>query len=48
MSNIRKAFENGKALLAFITCGDPDTETTAAAVRAAVENGADLKMKAMR
>ncbi len=42
MSNIKKAFENGKALLAFITCGDPDTETTAAAVRAAVENGADL------
>ena len=42
MSNIRKAFENGKAFIAFITCGDPDLETTAAAVRAAVENGADL------
>lgn len=42
MSNIKKAFENGKAFLAFLTCGDPDLETTAAAVRAAVENGADL------
>ena len=42
MSNIRKAFENGKAFIAFITCGDPDLTTTGAAVRAAVENGADL------
>lgn len=42
MSNIRKAFEDGKAFIAFITCGDPDLETTAAAVRAAIENGADL------
>ncbi|MCR5825344.1 MAG: tryptophan synthase subunit alpha [Oscillospiraceae bacterium] len=42
MSSIGKAFENGKAFIAFLTCGDPDLETTAAAVRAAVENGADL------
>lgn len=42
MSNIKRAFENGKAFVAFITCGDPDLETTAAAVRAAVANGADL------
>lgn len=42
MSNIGKAFENGKAFIAFLTCGDPDLETTAAAVRAAAENGADL------
>ncbi len=42
MSNIKRAFENGKAFIAFITCGDPDLETTAAAVRAAVANGADL------
>ena len=42
MSNIRKAFENGKAFIAFITCGYPDLETTAAVVRAAVQNGADL------
>ena len=42
MSNIRKAFTSGKAFIAFITCGDPDLETTAAVVRSAVENGADL------
>lgn len=42
MSNIHKAFENGKAFIAFITCGDPDLETTAAVVREAVQNGADL------
>ena len=42
MSNIRKAFEKGKAFIPFITCGDPDLETTALAVRAAVANGADL------
>ena len=42
MSKIQLAFENGKAFIAFITCGDPDAETTVAAVRAAVESGADL------
>ena len=42
MSKLRKEFENGKAFIAFITCGDPDLETTAKAVSAAVENGADL------
>ena len=42
MSKISSAFENGKAFIAFITCGDPDLETTAAAVRAAVQGGADL------
>lgn len=42
MSSTRKAFENGKAFIAFVTCGDPDLETTAAVVRAAAENGADL------
>ena len=42
MSNIRKAFENGKAFIPFITCGDPDLGTTAAVVRAAAANGADL------
>lgn len=42
MSRIKTAFENGKAFIAFITCGDPDLETTGAAVRAAVANGADL------
>lgn len=42
MSNIKKAFQNGKAFIPFITCGDPDLETTGKCVRAAVENGADL------
>ena len=42
MCKIAKAFENGKAFIPFITCGDPDLATTAAVVRAAAENGADL------
>ena len=42
MSNIAKAFANGKAFIPFITCGDPDLETTAKAVRAMAEAGADL------
>lgn len=42
MSKIKEAFANGKAFIPFITCGDPDLETTAAAIRAAVANGADL------
>lgn len=42
MNKIFQAFENGKAFIPFITCGDPDLETTAAAVREAVNSGADL------
>ncbi len=42
MSKIKSAFENGKAFIPFITCGDPDLETTAKIVREAVANGADL------
>ncbi len=42
MSNIKSAFARGKAFIPFVTCGDPDLETTAAVVRAAAENGADL------
>ena len=42
MSKMAKAFQNGKAFIPFITCGDPDLETTAAAVRAMAQNGADL------
>ncbi len=42
MSKIKTAFSNGKAFIAFITCGDPDLETTARVVRSAVANGADL------
>lgn len=42
MSKIKEAFQNGKALIAFLTCADPDLETTAAAVQEAAEHGADL------
>lgn len=42
MSNIAKAFQNGKAFIPFITCGDPDLQTTAAVVREMAQNGADL------
>ena len=42
MTKIRAAFAKGKAFIPFITCGDPDLETTAAVVREAVRNGADL------
>ncbi len=42
MSKIVQAFQNGKAFIPFVTCGDPDLETTKAIVKAAVANGADL------
>lgn len=42
MSNIAQAFAGGKAFIPFITCGDPDLETTAAAVKEAAANGAAL------
>ena len=42
MSKIKNAFAQGKAFIPFITCGDPDLETTAKVVRAAAANGADL------
>ena len=42
MTKIRQAFSRGKAFIPFITCGDPDLETTAAIVRAVAANGADL------
>lgn len=42
MSNIANAFKNGKAFIPFITCGDPDLETTEQIVYAMVEAGADL------
>ena len=42
MSRIAEAFKNGKAFIPFMTCGDPDLETTATAVRAAAQAGADL------
>ncbi|MCR5672156.1 MAG: tryptophan synthase subunit alpha [Lachnospiraceae bacterium] len=42
MSNIHKAFEDGKAFIPFITCGDPDLETTAKIVREMASSGASL------
>lgn len=39
---IQAAFAQGKAFIPFLTCGDPDLETTVATVRAMVANGADL------
>ena len=34
MSRIQQAFAQGKAFIPFITCGDPDLETTGKIVRA--------------
>ena len=42
MSKIREAFDGKKAFIPFITCGDPDLETTGKCVRAMVAAGADL------
>ena len=42
MSNIHKAFENKKAFIPFITCGDPDLATSAQNIRAAASAGASL------
>jgi tryptophan synthase alpha chain len=42
MTEIRDAFRNGKALVTFVTCGDPDLETTKTIVLSLAENGADL------
>lgn len=42
MSKIKDAFTNGKAFIPFITCGDPDLDTTKKIVHSMVANGADL------
>jgi tryptophan synthase alpha chain len=42
MSNIAKAFADGKAFVPFITCGDPDLDTTAACVVEMQKAGASL------
>ncbi len=42
MSRVQQAFSGGKAFVAFITCGDPDLETTYKVVRAMEQAGADL------
>ena len=40
--NIADAFSKGKAFIPFITCGDPNLETTKEVVYSAVEAGANL------
>ncbi len=42
MSNIARAFDHGKAFIAFITGGDPDIETTRKCILEMVRAGADL------
>ena len=42
MSRIADAFKNGKAFIPFLTCGDPDIETTEKIIREMVAAGADL------
>ena len=42
MTSIREAFTKGRAFIPFITCGDPDLNTTLEVVRACAANGADI------
>lgn len=42
MSKITDAFKNRKAFIPFITCGDPDLETTKEIIRSMAANGAAL------
>ena len=42
MSKIAKAFQNGKAFIPFVTCGDPNLDTTKEIVLAMAKTGADL------
>ena len=42
MSKISEAFNNKKAFIPFITCGDPDLETTKKIIVELEKNGADL------
>lgn len=42
MSNIQKAFANGKAFIPFITCGDPSLDVTEQLVYAMEKAGANL------
>ena len=41
MSRIKNAF-NEKALMAYITCGDPDLDTTTKIIREVIANGANI------
>lgn len=42
MISVREAFKNGKAFIPFITCGDPDLDTTKKLIKAIAGAGADL------
>ncbi|WP_394273267.1 tryptophan synthase subunit alpha [Butyricicoccus sp.] len=42
MTKIADAFANGKAFIPFLTCGDPDLETTEKLIPAIADAGADL------
>lgn len=42
MTDIKTAFENGKALIPFVTAGDPDLETTESLLIEMSKNGADI------
>ena len=42
MSKILEAFNNKKAFIPFVTCGDPDLDTTKEILRELQANGADL------
>ena len=42
MSKIKEAFVGGKALAAFITCGDPDMDSTIAFAQTMADAGADM------
>lgn len=42
MSKIQEAFAKGKAFIPFITCGDPDLDTTEKIAHSMAANGADL------
>lgn len=42
MSDIKRAFENKKAFIAFLTAGDPDLQSTARYIEVMAKAGADL------
>lgn len=42
MTRIAEAFSNKKAFIPFLTCGDPDLETTAEFIKVMEQAGADI------
>ena len=44
MSRVQEAFQGKKAFIPFITCGDPDLETTEQLVYAMEQEGASLRI----